>query len=808
MIKKVIKPMVLTLVFLVALVSFSMLSNRDHADLTSEMPEATLPVVYMKKGDTSINQLFGYRAKMDAVSMRDTITPLAADRVLPVEIQTFRNHVEGIAYEVRSLDMERLVEASEISEFSQENGEISTELKLQDLLEDNQEYALILTLSCGQEEVRYYTRIIRADNCYVDETIAYVMDFHAKTFDKEAAKELSTYLEPNKDGDNSTLQKVTIHSSLKQVAWADLEGEVLGTPIPSIKEISTYFSTVVLDYVMASTGENGETEFYNVEEYYRVRYSPDNKRMYLLDYERTMEEFFRGSGMNVSGNSVLLGIRDNDVTYMANENAAAVGFVQAGELWSYDTGSNRLSLVFSFKGIEGVNDRENNQNHDIRIIKIDESGSMDFVVYGYMNRGEHEGFTGIGLYHYDSMANTVEEELFVQSAESYQVLKETWGKLFYTGRNNEFYMAAEGAIYRIQLEDGKAEVLRSGLSEDDLAVSGDGRYIAWYGQESGEAVTVMDLESGQQWQMTAAAGERIRPIGFVESDFVCGVYRQEDVSAAGKLMYKVMIVDQKQQVVKEYEKAGYYMTDAYVDGATVFLERVWKEGNTLTQVEGDAIKSHEIEAAQNISVETKSSGKKQTQVALTMSRKLSAKTPLILTPKEIVSGEKPKITLETDTAGEHYLVYAKGKVILSSSNVAEAVRCADANVGVVIGAGQSYVWSRGKQASKSAVEVNLDLEALAAAGQSAESYLREAMPSARVLNLTGCTAAQVLYYVSQGSPVFALGQGQQPVLIVGYDSRNTILRNLPSGGNYKKGMNDSEDFFAAGGSFFVTYLPE
>ncbi len=808
MIKKLIRPMVLTLVFLVALVSFSIFSNRDHADLTSEMPEATLPVVYMKKGDTYINQLFGYRAKMDVVSMRDTITPLAADRVLPIEIETFRNHVEGIAYEVRSLDMERLVEASDVSEFSQENGEISTQLKLQDLLEDNREYMLILTLSCGQEEVRYYTRIIRADKYYVDETIAYVMDFHAKTFDKEAAKELSTYLEPNRDGDNTTLQKVTIHSSLKQVAWGDLAGEVLGTPVPSIKEIGAYFSTVVLDYVMASTGENGETEFYNVEEYYRVRYSPDNKRMYLLDYERTMEEFFRGSGMNVSGNSVLLGIRDNDVTYMANENAAAVGFVQAGELWSYDTGSNRLSLVFSFKGIEGVNDRENNQNHDIRIIKIDESGSMDFVVYGYMNRGEHEGFTGIGLYHYDSMANTVEEELFVQSAESYQVLKETWGKLFYTGRNNEFYMAAEGAVYRIQLEDGKAAVLRSGLSEDDLAVSGDGRYIAWYGQESGEAVTVMDLESGQQWQMAAAAGERIRPIGFVESDFVCGVYRQEDVSAAGKLMYKVMIVDQKQQVVKEYEKAGYYMTDAYVDGATVFLERVWKEGNTLTQVEGDAIKSHEIEAAQNISVETKSSGKKQTQVALTMSRKLSAKTPLILTPKEIVSGEKPKITLETDTAGEHYLVYAKGKVILSSSNVAEAVRCADANVGVVIGAGQSYVWSRGKQASKSAVEVNLDLEALAAAGQSAESYLREAMPSARVLNLTGCTAAQVLYYVSQGSPVFALGQGQQPVLIVGYDSRNTILRNLPSGGNYKKGMNDSEDFFAAGGSFFVTYLPE
>lgn len=807
MVKKLIKPAVLAVIFLTALVSLSMFSNRGHADLTSEMSEASLPVIYMKQGDTYINQLFGYRAEMDAASMRDTITPLTANRVLSVMIQAFQNRVEGISYEVRSLDMERLIESSKVSAFSQENGEIVMELALQDLLEENREYMLILTLSCGQEDIRYYTRIILAESCYVDETIAYVLDFHAKTFDKEAAKELSTYLEPSKDGNNSTLQRVTIHSSLKQVTWADFEGEVLKEPVLSMKEISTYYSSVVLTYVMASTGENGETEFYNVEEYYRVRYSADNKRMYLLDYERTMEEFFRGSGSNIAKNALLLGIREDDVEYMTNENADVVGFVQAGDLWSYHAGSNRLSLVFSFKGIEGINDRDNNRNHDIRIIKIDESGSMDFAVYGYMNRGEHEGFTGIGVYHYDSAANSVEEALFVQSAESYQVLKETWGKLFYTGKNNDFYMAAGGDIYHINLEDGSAQVLCSGLGEDNFAVSGDGRYLAWCSQESGADVTVIDLESGLQWQVKAAAGEFLRPVGFVGSDFVYGAGRQQE-EAAGELFYKVVIMDQKQQVVKEYEKSGYYISKAYVEGTTVFLERMWKEGNVFTQAEEDAIKSQEIEAARNISVETRSSGTKQTQVSLTLSRKLSAKTPQILTPKLITPEEKLKITLETGTAGESYLVYVGGKVLLCSQNVAEAVRFADANAGVVIGEGQRYIWSRGKQSGKSAVDVNLDQNALAAAGQSAESYLREAMPSARVLNLTGCTVAQILYYVSQGSPVFALGADQEPVLIVGYDSRNIILKNLPSGTNYKKGMNDSEEFFAAGGSFFVTYLPE
>lgn len=49
---------------------------------------------------------------------------------------------------------------------------------------------------------------------------------------------------------------------------------------------------IVLDYVVTRVGQNGQSEYYNVEEYYRVRYT--NTRMYLLNFERTMEEIFRG----------------------------------------------------------------------------------------------------------------------------------------------------------------------------------------------------------------------------------------------------------------------------------------------------------------------------------------------------------------------------------------------------------------------------------------------------------------------------------------------------------------------------------
>lgn len=833
--KKIIKAVVLVLVFLVSLVGLSLMTDTEQVDLTSEMQEPTLPVVCLQKGDTYINELFGYKGTMNASSVRDTITPLAKNMVLPVTIQAYDNHIEGISYEVRTLDMERLLEETQIADFIQTDGTISTEFQIQNLLEKEQEYMLIITLECNREKIHYYTRVICAEDWHVDDAIAFTLDFHEKTFDKAAASELATYLEPSSEGDNTTLQKVTIHSSLNQITWGDFQGEVLEKPVPSIKEIGSSFQTIVLQYVVASNGENGETEFYNVEEYYRLRYSSVNNRMLLLNYERTMNEIFRGSGDNFTGTGLRLGIREQDVSYMANENATIISFVQEGDLWSYNSGNNQLSLVYSFRGIEGMEKRTNNQNHDVRIIKVSESGGIDFVVYGYMNRGEREGCTGIGVYHYDSIANTIQEELFVQSGDAYQVLKETWGKLFYVSGEGYFYMRAEGSLYRIRLTDGAVKLLQTGLDEENFAVSRDGRYVAWRDETNG-SIVVTDLEGEEQWQIPAGAAEVLRPIGFVESDFVYGIGSDGENLGGRTLLKKIVIADKNQQVIKEYEKNGYYITDAYVENSTVFLKRVWKDGTFYTQVEGDAIKSHEIEAARSIRVETVASEPKQTQVTLTTDHEFSRKVPQVLTPKEVVVEKKNVAALDITPEEKNYYVYSGGKVMLCTKKVEEAVQCADTYAGVVLGDKQEYIWNRGRQTSVSMADavileqeelnnvsglmarsltallqkerISFDVGGLVDAGENPQRILQEAMPSARVLNLTGCSVTQVLYYVNRGSLVFAWGENQEPLLIVGYDELNTILYDPETNTTYKKGIQDSEEFFAAAGNVFISYLRE
>lgn len=837
--KGVLKAIILAAVFGVTLVVTSLLTHQNNIDLTTKMSEASLPTVSLKENGTEINELYGYTQEMDGTGVRDAIAPLGEDLTLPVIIKAYQSQIEAISYQVRTMDMERLMEEGSVESFFQQDGEVNVEFQFENILEEGSEYILILTLQCDGRDVYYYTRIIRESGYHVQEAVDFVMNFHEQTFHGEDADSLATYLEPNAQADNTSLQKVTINSSLKQVTWADFKGERIGKPVPSIKEIGSSYNTIVLNYVMTAAGENGEVEYYNVEEYYRVRYG--NSRMYLLNYERTMNEIFRGESERVTTGSISLGIRSQNVEYMTNERGSVVAFVQEGELWSYNSDDNRLSRIYSFRGAEGIDERENNPQHQIKIIKIDEVGSMDFVVYGYMNRGEHEGNVGIAVYHYDGVGNTTEEELFIPSDKSYEMLKTEWGNIFYVSDGNVFYLLAGDNLYSINLYSRESKKVLSGLEAGQYAVSDTGRYIAWQDSDNryhADSLKIMDLEGEEIREVTAGEGEYLLPVGFVQDDFVYGAARQSDVviDSAGNTqfpMYRIQIIDETGEVVKDYQKDGYYITKAYVENETIFLNRVYQNGTGYVSAEQDTIKNQQLESGRNIVVETVQSGQKQSvvQFAFTGDREELTKAPQVVVPKEILVKEDRSVTLDTSTEQEIYYVYSAGKIVKATPFVAEAVITADNNMGVVIGDQQKYIWRRGRKSSQPVVGdvsvdlsqtggstaarcltailqtegISMDVEGLLAQGETPKQILEEALTEAKVIDLTGCSVEQVLYYVNLKTPVFAV-VNNEALLIVGYDEHNTILYNPQTNATYKMGLQDSKAMFDAAGNVFLGYL--
>ena len=55
--------------------------NRGNTDMTMEMSEATLPIIYINNEGQHINPLHGYIKEMNVSSMYDTVTPISASAI-------------------------------------------------------------------------------------------------------------------------------------------------------------------------------------------------------------------------------------------------------------------------------------------------------------------------------------------------------------------------------------------------------------------------------------------------------------------------------------------------------------------------------------------------------------------------------------------------------------------------------------------------------------------------------------------------------------------------------------------------------
>ena len=306
--KKAIHAGILASVFVVAMILFGYAVNRNHIDLTADIGNASLPRVSFVYNSYKINTLVGYTSELEMATLRDQITPVIDGKV-QMQIQENDKEVRSVAYEVYSIDGKKKMYSQDL-ELSEDKAQIEIPQKL---LEEGERF-LKVTLRFADGRASYYTRIADASKWNLDRCMAYVKNFFDKERNKEAAAELQPALEPNSQSDNQTYQTVTIHSDFEHVTWGSLQPEVIGDVQWQIKEANSMYMSVMLTYQVDCVGEEKDTkDRYNVNEFFRVRYS-ENKQMYLLDYNRTMNQLFDGGAGDVDENGVLLGVTDwNDI---------------------------------------------------------------------------------------------------------------------------------------------------------------------------------------------------------------------------------------------------------------------------------------------------------------------------------------------------------------------------------------------------------------------------------------------------------------------------------------------------------------
>lgn len=814
--KKLIRAGILLVIFICGVAGFSSLMNYQSTDNKTDMETASSPSMAMMIEDTEVNRMYAYADDMDVRFVRDGLTPVGTDRSLKVSITPNGREIDSLVYEVCTSDGEQVIENNKIRSFTEEeDGRLTVEFTLSQPILMNQEYALTFTLSTEDGTWNYYTRILQRAGLSTAQYVEFVNSFYTKTFVQDDTGDLTTYLEPDTSVVSNSFRSLDIHSDVDMITWGDLNPQISRPGIPTIEDISENSGSISLTYYISAENENGEVEKYQVDEFYRMSYN--QTRVYLLDFQRHVKQVLTTEQNLVSNGKINLGITDTDVQYMSDSTGTILAFVQQGDLWSYNIETNKMTRVFSFRDT-GSNDERNDINrHDIKIVRVSENGDIDFILYGYMNRGQHEGQVGTSVYHYSAEQNAMEEEFFLRSLQSSEFLQKDVEKLSYVSEDGNLYLLLEGNLYRFQMEEKTYEVLQEQIEDDCFFVSENSRYAAWMdGMDpyNTTSITFIDFNTGEQKTIQADQGTRIRLFGFINNDLIYGVANESDIvtNASGGTdfaMTEVRIQNFDGELVKSYHQDGYYVLDVTIQENLLELSRATKVGDSFAGTSGDQIMNN-VRSKQDevFSVITSTTVRQGNVTSIQFAADSSGQPPLVVDTKII---ENPDRTLNMELSSESedkYYVYGGGELSGIYDSASQAVAKAEEESGIVLNTAQQYIWEAGNTGDRASISAQDLPEAVAQASLDATALNEALKGQGKVIDMTGCTLEQILYEVSAQRPVIAKGENGQAVVIIGYDDYNTILYNPSTQETYYFGMQDSTDTFQANGNVFLCYLED
>lgn len=810
--KRIIKAGVLAAVFIAALLVSSLLINRGTDDKIVDMGAPSLPRISFYVGDTEVNRLPGYTRDMDITAMRDTIIPLGKDGSLKIDIEADGAQVDSIRYEVYSLDGKEQFAKGEADVPAE--GETGATLNIGSILsEEVREAALKVILTMDDRQAGYYTRIAFPEDITTAECLSFAQKFHTDALNKKNSEELESYLEPGDESDNTTFQTVNIHSNINHIQWGSLSPEVTGDVEWSIKESNTVYTSVLANYQVSCQDEDGGASLYNIREFFRVRSLKGT--IYLLDYNRDMEKVFRGNTADFSEDGILFGIASDEIPYVTNKDETIAAFVQERNLWLYNGKSGEITQVFSFADQEGRDMRSRYDQHAVRIISMDDDGNLAFMVYGYMNRGFHEGEVGVGIYYFSVDSNAIEEQAFIPSTKSYAIAADELGRMvYYNDGESLLYVLADGTLYEIDLDKEEQNILVENLTEEQYAVSDDGHQVSYQTRdESGaEQLVVMDLERGEQSVVTAESGESLRPLGFIHGDFIFGRFDPEDagVMSAGEEispMYEIEIRNDKGDTEARYSftDQNIYTTDILIRDNQITLNRVSGENGQYHAVEQEYITNNQERDDRTVALETYYTDEGETQTMLGFGEGLPDLKPEFIKPGQIVSEEPLTVTIGGNSEKEEFYVYGMGELLDIYDRAGYAVQRASEISAVVISSEQAYVWESGNRDLSYSTEADaFRREGGETSLEACERYMEQY--DAHQIDLTGCTLDQMLYVINRGCPMITLTGADHAVLLTGYTTTDITYIDPDSGEIHTVSQKEMREMTEATGNVFIGYI--
>ena len=774
--KRRVRIIVLSGIFFAALLFYFMHAYRSmdrNSRVYANMGESKLPYVYMLMGEKKINPLHGYYQEMSGSVVRDSVATLPEDRKLLLFANLKKNSIEAAFYDIRSLDGSELIEKDSKAELEKTSEGVKITLPIQNLIQEGKEYQLRLRLDMGENSVYYYTRILLGKEKMAEEMLNLGESFTRKTFSKSEAKSLSTYLESEDTMDNSDLSHVNLHSSFQQITWGESGMSLDGDIEISLKELSGIMGLIQLRYATKAEDKEGNTRrFYN-EDNFVMRY--DSQRIYLMDFDRRTTEIFDTQNFRFQEKSLLLGVDSAEqIQSKCSGNKEYYAFSKGNALYRLNS-EGILTRIFTYLTEENNRFRGDFLSHGIRLMDVKDNGDVDFLVYGYISRGRHEGYTGIVFYTYDNSDNTVVENFFLPLQENKEELEESLHSLAYYAGNKMFYLYYGGTVYGIDTNSFEVLTLASALKEGELSSSEDGQYLA-YDEKNGESelsstVVFKNLKLDRTRNISEE-NKLFSVIGFIENDLIIGVQDKAlgtEWNPQGEIpVEEIRIIGPDQNEKLSYKKENLYFSNFSISGNQLSFDEYSHSENGYSYAGKDSILSNKVEEEKTLKPEPINGGGMGKNYLLPYPGK-KIKKITVQNPEKFSIEKAGSIELNQEKTPEagRFFAYSLGHYRGNYANMERAIGAVNENFGYILDGKQSFLWNR---TDRPGVIIGKTRENEITDFVAEIPELRNSLDfkNGKILNLYGVSLNSALYYTAKGYPLMIRIEGNWE-LITGYN---------------------------------------
>lgn len=817
------------------------LSRKQGGNMTVlDQPSYPVMQISMEKGD--YNLMPAYENEIDISLVRNQVSLINAKKELGLKLYCYDYDITAIQYVLFESTPKEPLEEGTLNQLERNEENICTgTIKLEKNLEKGKNYFLQLTVRLDEDtKTFYYTQLQNGSEYHLANYLTFVSNFHRDIFTSDNMEKYAIYLEPSSASTNKSLANVNIESTMSSIFYGPLVMNPQTEAQIKVKEINKTYAVLEAESFASATDKNNVTQYYRITETFKLRYAQE--RMYLLDYQRQMGALFNGTLIDEQNNDLGIGIQDQDrVSYQYSDDGKKLSFVNEGQLWYYDYSKSKAYKIYSIHS-ENLADVHNIAGgSDLRILKMDKKGNITFLVFGYMRRGSYEGKNGIAIMQYDVSENYSKEIVFLETSVPFDTMRRGLSKCVYLNSKDKLYCLLDGDLHRIDIHEGTDDLIASDVMNESLTVTKEGNMIAleeYQDKTKNKKIDVMNLETGDKFQVNCQNEERIRAVGFINEDFIYAIADRSDISYknSGELQFpakEIRIVDAEGKEVKSIANQGKYIINSTIDGTVIEMQTAKKKGNQFhTSNKKEYVRYKQDPQKEDVSLVYTNSSSHWNQLFFSFAGRVYVKVcPEII--ETTMEAPLKRFVVELKKGEMHqvrFFTYAQGQMVNEYATLTEAIKMADKKRGNVIDHEENVLWqcafmdyakvpgmtevekaSDDKKSFKACMRMFAKVtgkdpdKVIVDTSKYSIPELITMNTGKKGLNMSGCSLDEVLYYVDLGAPILTKLTDLRYVIVMSYNSERIRYLDPVTGESTVMDRQEITRLLKARGNYFYSF---